>query len=74
MLHGMSVIRAYGSEKEMIGKFDHLQNVLTAPCFALNCGFDGWPVINANFIVSIFLMVTVITVLIIDQADFKISH
>ena len=37
-LHGISVIRVYGSEIEIIGKFDHLQNVHTAPCFVFNCG------------------------------------
>ena len=73
-LHGMSVIRAYKMEKEMIGKFDHLQNVHTAPCFALKCGVNGWLVINANLVVSIFLTVTVFTALIMDQAGGKICH
>ena len=73
-LHGMSVIRAYGMKKEMMGKFDHLQNVHTAPCFALDCDVDGWLVINANLIVRIFLMAIVVIALIMDQESGKISQ
>ena len=54
-LQGMSMIRAYRMENDMIQEFDRLQNFHTAPSFALRCGIDGWQAVTVNVILSVFL-------------------